>query len=151
MLSRARTCDHPFSLLTPLLSAPSTITDCSSECTRRCDTRSTALPRSLTRTRVPRSNTECSERDENGLARTHTPPPPLFDLSNPFHGVEGSAQEKNVVLVERAYLPAGSDEFDYRTTPVDSAAPSRKRGETRAHTRGRNAPLSGQRCGKDKG
>lgn len=37
------------------------------------------------------------------------------------------------------HLPGGSYKFDYRSTPVGRAAPSRKHGETRAHSRGRNA------------
>lgn len=69
--SRARTVrsslfSHPFAL-----SPPRSLTAAGS--TRRCDTRSTALPRSLTRTRAPGSNTESTGERRERVARIPTP------------------------------------------------------------------------------
>lgn len=136
MLSRARTYDHPFSL-TPLVSEACTITDCSRVHTalRHSQYRASSIVNA--KLVHHESTLKARSRRKRGVL------PPLFGSAVLLEILKDrGGKSVGLCREERAHLPRGSDEFDYRTTPVDRAAPSRKRGATRAHTRGRNAPKS---------
>lgn len=129
-IARARS-----SLFSHPLRSPSTITDCSIvhiAAATHCNARVESL-RSLKRgTSVQRE----AGTEKGLLVGGKTP-----GCNRPLHYLfpPGWAKGKESRRDEArwTHLPRGGDEFDYwRTTPVQRAPPSRKRGATRAQTRG---------------
>lgn len=148
-LSLSRAHLRSFLLLSPRCSQHPPRSLAAAESTRRCDTRSTALPRSLTRD-------SCTEKQHWKLGRegnaVHTPAHPRRPRVQPWLLKDRGGKSVVPWREGRESVPAWR-KLRIRL-PVDarhSAAPSRKRGETRAHSRGRNAPVSGERDTEDKG